>query len=91
MEKPEYIELCSSILDIKTRKVPIIPMNYLSVEAIKLLFSLHDSSTTEERREIAILVLLYDSGARVQEIADLTFGDIRNTKPATVIKQELYP
>lgn len=84
MENPEYIELCASILGIKTRKVPVIPMNYLSVEAIKLLFSLHDSSTTEGRREMAILVLLYDSGARVQEIANLTFGDIRNAKPATV-------
>lgn len=84
MENPEYIELCASILGIKTRKVPIIPMNYLSVEAIKFLFSLHDSSTTEGRRDMAILVLLYDSGARVQEIADLTFGDIRNVKPATV-------
>ncbi|WP_249536770.1 hypothetical protein [Serpentinicella alkaliphila] len=69
MEKPEYIELCSSIFDIKTRKVPIIPMNYISVEAIKHLFRLHDSSSTEGRREMAILVLLYDSGARVQEIA----------------------
>jgi len=84
MEKPEYIELCSSIFDIKTRKVPIIPMNYISVEGIKHLFSLQDSSSTEGRREMAILVLLYDSGARVQEIADLTFGDIRNIKPATV-------
>jgi len=84
MEKPEYIELCSSILDIKTRKVPVIPMNYLSVEAIKLLFSLHNNSSMKGRREMAILVLLYDSGARVQEIADLTFGDIRNTKHATV-------
>ena len=77
-------ELCASILGIKTRKVPVTPMNYLSVEAIKILFSLHNSSSTEGRREMAILVLLYDSGARVQEIADLTFGDIRNKKPATV-------
>ena len=84
MERPEYIELCASILGIRTRKVPVIPMNYLSVEAIKCLFSLPDITTTEGRREIAILILLYDSGARVQEIADLTFGDIRNIKPATV-------
>lgn len=84
MENPEYIELCASILGIKTRKIPIVPMNYLSMEAIKFLFSIQNSSTIEGRREIAILVLLYDSGARVQEIADLTFGDIRNTKPSTV-------
>jgi site-specific recombinase XerD len=83
-ENPEYMELCTSILGIKSKKVPVVPMNYLSVDAIKLLLSLPDSSKIEGRRELAILTLLYDSGARVQEIADLTFGDIRCIKPATV-------
>lgn len=83
-ENPEYIELCTSILGIKSKKVPIVPMNYFSADAIKLLLSLPDSSNVEGRRELAILTLLYDSGARVQEIADLTFGDIRVIKPATV-------
>lgn len=84
MEKPEYLELCSSILGIKSRKVPIAPMNYLSTDAIKLLLSLPNSTNVEGRREMALLTLLYDSGARVQEIADLSFGDIRPIKPATV-------
>lgn len=83
-ENPEYIEICTSVLRIKSQKVPVMPMNYFSVEAIKLLLSLPDTSKLEGRRELAILTLLYDSGARVQEIADLTFGDVRNVKPATV-------
>jgi len=83
-ENPEYIELCTSVLGIKSKKVPIVPMNYFSADALKLLLSLPDSSNAEGRRELAILTLLYDSGARVQEIADLTFGDIRIIKPATV-------
>ena len=83
-ENPEYIELCTSILEIKSKKIPVVPMNYCSSDAIKLLLSLPDSSNAEGRRELAILSLLYDSGARVQEIADLTFGDIRIIKPATV-------
>lgn len=83
-ENPEYIELCTTILGIKFQKVPVMPMNYFSVEAIKLLLSLPDNSKSEGRRELAIMTLLYDSGARVQEIADLTFGDVRNVKPATV-------
>jgi site-specific recombinase XerD len=83
-ENPEYIELCTSVLEIKSKKVPIMPMNYLSADAIKLLLSQPDSSNEAGRRELAILTLLYDSGARVQEIADLTFGDIRIIKPATV-------
>lgn len=83
-ENPEYIEPCTFILGIKSKKVPVVPMNYFSVEAVKLLLSLPDTSKVEGRRELAMLTLLYDSGARVQEIADLTFGDVRNVKPATV-------
>ena len=83
MENPEYLELCSSILFIKYRKVPVVPMNYLSAEAIKILLSLPNGKKIEGRREIALLSLIYDSGARVQEIADLSFGDIRPIKPAT--------
>lgn len=84
MENPEYIELCTSIIGIKTRKVPEKPMNYLSVESIKVLFNFIDTTNVGGRRELALLTLLYDSGARVQEIADLTFGDIRHNKSATV-------
>lgn len=84
MENPEYIELCSSVLGITSQKVPVVPMNYLSVDAIRLLLSLPETSKPESLRELALLTLLYDSGARVQEIADLSFGDIRYIKPATV-------
>lgn len=83
-ENPEYIELCTSVLGIKSKKVPVVPMNYLSSDAIKLLLSLPDSSNAEGRRELAMLTLLYDSGARVQEVVDLTFGGVRVIKPATV-------
>ena len=48
------------------------------------MLSLPDNSKVEGRRDLAILTLLYDSGARVQEIVDLSFGDVRNVKPATV-------
>lgn len=84
MENPEYIELCSSVLSITSQKVPVVPMNYLSVDAIRLLLSLPETSKSEGLRELALLTLLYDSGARVQEIADLSFGDVRYIKPATV-------
>ena len=84
MEAPEYMDLCTSILSIKTKKVPAIPMNYLSVNAIRLLLSMPDAKSSNGRRDLALLTLLYDSGARVQEVADLTLGDLRIKKPATV-------
>ena len=36
------------------------------------------------RRDLTLLCLLYDTGARVQEIIDLTVGDIRLESPATI-------
>lgn len=36
------------------------------------------------RRDVVLLSLMYDTGARVQEIADLTVADIRLEPPSTV-------
>lgn len=77
IEAPEYMELCNSIISISSKKSPMVEMNYLSVAAIKELLATPDISNKEGRRDLAILSLLYDSGARVQELADVLVGDIR--------------
>lgn len=84
IEAPEYIELCNSVLSISSKKTPIVEMNYLSIEAIKKLLSIPDISQKEGRRDLAILSLLYDTGARVQELADVTVSDLRIKAPATI-------
>jgi integrase/recombinase XerD len=84
LESPEYMELCSSILAIKSKKIPVTEMNYLSIEGIKLLLSMPNTKLKSERRDLAILALMYDTGARVQEIADLQVADIRVKTPATI-------
>ncbi len=43
-----------------------------------------DTETRKGRRDQAMLTLLYDSGARVQELADLRVGDLRLGFPAQV-------
>jgi site-specific recombinase XerD len=84
MEAPEYMELCNSIIGIKSKRIPVKPMNYLSIDAIKLLLSIPDTSRKYGIRNLALLTLLYDSGARVQELADLLKNDIRIKTPTTV-------
>jgi integrase/recombinase XerD len=84
IEAPEYIELCNSVLSIRSKKTPVVEMNYLSIDAIKELLSIPDISKKEGRRDLAILSLLYDTGARVQEIADVTVSDLRMKAPATI-------
>lgn len=83
-EAPEYMEPCTAILDIKMKKVPAKPMTYLSAEAMKILLKMPDTSCENGRRDLAMLSLLYDSGARVQEIADLNLGNVREKKPAII-------
>ncbi len=84
IEAPKYMELCNSILSINSKKTPVVEMNYLSIAAIKELLSIPDKSSKEGRRDLAILSLLYDSGARVQELADVLVVDLRIKEPATI-------
>lgn len=60
-------------------------MNVLSPENIKLLLSQPDITTRKGRRDHAMLVLLYDTAARVQEIIDVAVRDIRLEPPATIV------
>lgn len=83
-ECPEHSALCQKILFLKFAKAPKNELNYVSVEGIRLLLSIPDTATVQGRRELAILSLLYDSGARVDEIVNLCAGDIRLVNPATV-------
>lgn len=57
---------------------------YLTPDNIRLLLNQPDTSTKRGRRNLTLLSLLYDSGARVQEIADLTVESVRLEPPAQV-------
>lgn len=71
-----------SIKALKTEKRTI---NYLTVDAIKLLLEQPDTTTGKGRRNLALLALMYDTGARVQEIIDLTVECIRiESRPYTI-------
>jgi site-specific recombinase XerD len=80
-EAPEWIGIASAVLSIPAQKVAQPAISYLSVDAIKLLL---EAAQADSLRDLALLSLMYDSGARVQEIADLTVGDVRLEKPSTV-------
>jgi len=60
-------------------------MNYLTTDAIAAILKAPDVLTARGRRDLTLLTILYDSGARVQEIIDLSVRDVRTSKPATII------
>ncbi len=84
MEFPDYIHCAQQILSIPIKKTKKKSVEYLILDAMKLLLEKPDKITKEGRRDRVLLSLLYDSGARVQELADLKVGDIRIASPSTV-------
>lgn len=84
-ENIDNIHEWQNILSIKSKKTTNKEFSYLSVDAIKLLLAQPDISTYYGRRDLTLLTLMYDTGARVQEIIDLTPGSIRiNDTPCTI-------
>lgn len=84
IECPDEMALCQSILSIdgKNSEKPVI--RYLSNKQIDILMEQPDISKPKGRRDLAILLLLYDSAARVQELCDLKVCDVRVDTPAVV-------
>lgn len=83
-EFPDYIHQAQQILVIPMKRTKKISVEYLTLDAMKFLLEKPDNSTKEGRRDMVLLSLLYESGARVQELADLKVGDIRTASPSIV-------
>ena len=87
IEDIEYISLCNEIHSIKIKKTKQETIKYLSKEGIKEILSLPKTSIENEVRDLAILTLLYDSGARVQELVNIKTKDIDfNKKTVYLLK-----
>lgn len=83
-EAPQNLLLCQKILDIPYKKKSNPVVKYLTSLDIKLILEQPDIRTPEGRRDLVLLSLLYDTGARVQELVDLSVRDIRLDHPAKV-------
>ena len=83
-QHPENISEWQRILSIKVKKSKKETINYLSVDGMKLLLEQPDTSTLKGRRDLAMLALMYDCAARVQEIIDLYPSSISLNKPFTI-------
>lgn len=81
----DMMEQWQKILIIKAMRTEGTTLNYLTVEGVRLLLAQPDTTTRNGRRHLAILSLMYDTGARVQEIADLTVDSVRiDYEPYTI-------
>jgi len=81
---PTRLALWQSIRSIKTKNKPTTMISNLTVEGIKCLLEQISTCSRSGRRNLAIISLLYESGARVQELIDLLPSSIRFEQPAIV-------
>lgn len=81
---PEFMFELQKISDIRTKKHPKPELAYLTPDGIKAVLESVPTDDQYGRRDLALLTLLYDSAARVQEICDLRVRDVRLQKPYTI-------
>jgi integrase/recombinase XerD len=81
---PEHIHKCQQILGTCYKKVPMETIHYLSEDQTRMLLAQPDTTRNVGLRDAAMLSLLYDSAARVQEFIDLNVSNIRLEKPAVL-------
>lgn len=74
-ESPEALYHYQKVLAIPIKKKHQAAVEHLSPEGIKVLLEQPDKSTPQGRRDLTLISLMYDSGARVQEIIDLAVKD----------------
>lgn len=84
MQHPEMLIQCQRIIAIPLKETEKKTIHYLPEGVLKELLSLPNQSNKYGIRDTAVLCLLYDSGARVQEVIDLSLSDIRLETLSTV-------
>ena len=83
-ESPANMLHCQRILDISFKKKSKPTIKYLSADDVKLILEQPELSVPEGRRDLVLLCIMYDTGARVQEIADLIVRNVRLEYPAKI-------
>jgi Site-specific recombinase XerD len=84
MEEPQLMLHCQKIMEIRFRRAPKPTVAYLSADALKVMLLSPDASAAHGRRDLTLLAVLYDTGARVQELVDLTVRNVRLEVPASI-------
>lgn len=83
-EAPENLYGIQKILNIPNKKGPKTIVPFLTGDEMKILLEQPDTTTSDGRRDFVLLVTLYDTAARVQELIDLKNKDVRISNPSVI-------
>ncbi len=81
---PECLDNTQKILSISLKRIPHKAINYLEEDELTAVLGSINLESANGLRDKALLMLMYNTGARVQEIVDITVDDFRLDKAAQV-------
>ncbi len=76
LHAPELVEWCGQVRTVPFKKAPRAPVTYLEKPEMDALLATHDMTTAQGRRDHALLLFLYNTGARADEAAQVRIGDL---------------
>ena len=82
--EPSLAVSCQRVLAIPIKKTTRPVLGYLTEAELAHVLAQVDRPTVAGERDYVLLALLYDTGARIQELLDLTPGDCRFVSPPYV-------
>jgi site-specific recombinase XerD len=83
-QEPTLLQRCQRICDIPLKRTEHKTIEYLEDEELRALLDSVDPTSRNALRDYALLLFLYNTGARVQEVVDLTFAGLRLEAPLQV-------
>jgi site-specific recombinase XerD len=82
--EPLLAAQCAEILRVPTKRAPERSIRSMEVEEIEAILAQPNRNSPEGQRDHALLALLYNTGARIQEALNLCSQEIRFETPARV-------
>lgn len=73
---PEHIAWCGAIRDIVSKKAPQPVIAYLEKDEMDALLAAPDQMTSQGQRDYAMLLFLYNTGARASEATNVAVADL---------------
>jgi site-specific recombinase XerD len=83
LHSPEHVAWCGQIRVIPSKRAPRSCITYLEKYEMDALLDAPDKSTEQGRRDYALLLFLYNTGARADEAAHAKIGDLTLAKART--------
>jgi site-specific recombinase XerD len=81
---PEHLDQARRVLAITFKRTDHRTIDYLEAEELRTLLAQIDRRTVWGRRDYVLLALMFNTGARVQEVVALQTTDLRLTSPPSV-------